>query len=54
MVPRRSLRFLDLSVVLIEEHVTEFESLDMAIHMLFLAGKHSLSTPERKCIGGPA
>jgi hypothetical protein len=24
-----------------EEKVTEFESLDMAVHMLFLAGKHS-------------
>jgi hypothetical protein len=32
---------LDLSAALIEEHVTEFESLDMAVHMLFLAGKHS-------------
>jgi hypothetical protein len=24
-----------------EENATEFESLDMAVHMLFLAGKHS-------------
>lgn len=36
----RELRLLDLSVVL-KENDTEFESLDMAIHMLFLAGSHS-------------
>lgn len=41
LTPASSLRLLDLSVLLKEEHVTEFESLDMAIHMLFLAGKHS-------------
>jgi hypothetical protein len=40
--PDRNLRLLDLSVLLKEDkHVSEFESLDMAIHMLFLAGKHS-------------
>ncbi len=39
--PQRALRLLDLSVLLKEEKVTEFESLDMAVHMLFLAGKHS-------------
>ena len=40
--PSRQLKLLDLSVLLKEdEHVTEFESLDMAVHMLFLAGKHS-------------
>jgi RES domain len=39
--PTRPLKLLDLSYLLPEEHVTEFESLDMAIHMLFLAGKHS-------------
>ena len=39
--PTRSLKLLDLSYLLSEEHVTEFESLDMAVHMLFLAGKHS-------------
>jgi hypothetical protein len=38
--PVRDLRLLDLSVVL-KENVTEFESLDMAIHMLFLAKSHS-------------
>lgn len=36
--PKRELRLLDLTAVL-EEDVTEFESLDMAIHMLFLGGK---------------
>ncbi len=40
LVPKRELRLLDLSVLLKEE-VTEFESLDMTVHMLFLAGKHS-------------
>ena len=39
--PTRQLKLLDLSALLQEEHVTEFESLDIAIHMLFLAGKHS-------------
>lgn len=34
------LRLLDLTAVL-KEDVTEFESLDMAIHMLFLAKSHS-------------
>lgn len=43
LAPTRSLKLLDLSYVLPEEHVTEFESLDMAVHMLFLAGKHSYS-----------
>ncbi len=37
-----TLRLLDLSVILEEQPpVTEFESLDMAVHMLFLAGKHA-------------
>jgi hypothetical protein len=37
----RDLRLLDLTHLLHEEHVTEFDSLDMAVHMLFLAGPHS-------------
>jgi hypothetical protein len=37
---RCDLRFLDLTQVLDEEG-TEFESLDMAVHMLFLARSHS-------------
>ncbi len=41
LAPTRNLRLLDLTELLQEEHVTEFESLDMAVHMLFLAGKHS-------------
>ncbi len=40
--PDSQLRLLDLSVLLKEDqHVSEFESLDIAVHMLFLAGKHS-------------
>src|SRR5260370_331396 len=38
--PTRDLRLLDLTE-LIEDGTTEFESIDMAIHMLFLAGAHS-------------
>jgi hypothetical protein len=41
LAPSRDLRLLDLTELLKEEHVTEFESLDMAVHMLFLAGEHS-------------
>ncbi|MGC8603523.1 MAG: RES family NAD+ phosphorylase [Desulfomonilaceae bacterium] len=39
--PQRDLRLLDLTHVLKEEKTTEFESLDMALHMLFLARRHS-------------
>lgn len=40
--PTRDLRLLDLSVLLKEEKgITEFESLDLTVHMLFLAGRHS-------------
>ena len=38
------LRLLDLSVLLTHEDATEFERLDMALHMLFLAGPHSYPT----------
>lgn len=41
LAPIRPLRCLDLTEVLLEEHVTEFESLDLAVHMLFLAQPHS-------------
>lgn len=41
MRPTRPLRLLDVSALLPEQGVTEFESLDMAVHMLFLAGPHS-------------
>jgi hypothetical protein len=37
----KSLRLLDLTEVLRENDTTEFESLDLAVHMLFLAGSHS-------------
>ena len=37
----KPLRLLDLSALLKAEDATEFESLDIAVHMLFLAGKHS-------------
>ncbi len=40
LMTQRELRLLDLTHVL-EEDCTEFESLDMAIHMLFLARSHS-------------
>jgi hypothetical protein len=39
--PTCELKLLDLSVVLNEQGVTEFTSLDMAVHMLFLAYEHS-------------
>ena len=45
-----SLRVLDLSVLLTHEDATEFESLDMAVHMLFLAGTHSYPTIRRICL----
>lgn len=40
LTPLRDLRLLDLTHAL-EESCTEFESLDMAVHMLFLAKSHS-------------
>jgi hypothetical protein len=41
LAPTKELRLLNLTELLHEERVTEFESLDMAVHMLCLAGKHS-------------
>lgn len=41
IVPSKQIKLLDLTEIIQEENVTDFESLDMAIHMLFLAGKHS-------------
>lgn len=42
MRPAKTLNLLNLAVLLEEPRsVTEFESLDMAIHMLFLAAKHA-------------
>ncbi|KDB06756.1 RES domain protein [Burkholderia sp. lig30] len=48
LAPTRPLKLLDLSEVLREpEGVTEFESLDMAVHMLFLAASHSYDITRR-------
>lgn len=41
LAPTTDLKLLDLTELLKEEDATEFESLDMAVHMLFLAGDHS-------------
>jgi hypothetical protein len=42
LIPTRPLRLLDLTVRLDEpSSITEFESLDMAVHMLFFAAAHS-------------
>lgn len=41
LAPTRDLRLLDLTELLQENGVSEFESLDMAVHMLFLAGSHA-------------
>lgn len=39
--PVNELKMLNLTVLLKEENVTEFESLDLSIHMLFLAASHA-------------
>lgn len=41
LVPSRPIRCLDLTEVLVEDGVTEFDSLDLAVHMLFFAQPHS-------------
>ena len=41
LAPTYLLNLLDISYLLTEEHVSPFESLDLAIHYLFLAGEHS-------------
>lgn len=41
LAPNKDLRLLDLTAMLEEPESTEFESLDLTIHMLFLAGEHS-------------
>ncbi len=46
-MPTRDLRLLDLTVVMQEDGVSEFTSLDMAVHMLFLAGNHSYEITRR-------
>lgn len=47
LTPISTLRLLDLSALLRHEDATEFESLDMAVHMLFLAGEHSYPIARR-------
>ena len=37
----RQMKLLDLTEILLHDGSSEFESLDMAVHMLFLAGQHS-------------
>lgn len=41
LAPNRTLKLLDLSYLLPEDHVTHFDSLDLAVYMLFLAGEYS-------------
>ena len=41
LTPKRKLKMLNLHFPLAEENTTEFESLDMAVHQLFLAEAHS-------------
>lgn len=41
LTPKKPLKLLNLSVLLQEDNIDEFESLDLAVNMLFLAGKHS-------------
>jgi hypothetical protein len=41
LAAERDLRLLDLTGILQEEGVWEFDSLDLAVHMLFLAGDHA-------------
>jgi hypothetical protein len=41
LASKRDMNLLDLTELLNEEGTTEFDSLDMAVHMLFLASGHS-------------
>lgn len=41
LIPTQPLNMLNLSALVSEEGVTEFTSLDLAVHFLFLAGKHT-------------
>ena len=43
LIPTQPLKMLNLAHLLREEKVDEFTSLDLAVHFLFLAGKHSYS-----------
>jgi hypothetical protein len=52
--PTKSLKLLDLTELLQEKDVTEFESLDMAVHMLCLAGHHSYSISRQIALAAQA
>lgn len=41
LLPNQYLKMLNLAALVLEDGATEFTSLDMAVHFLFLAGKHS-------------
>jgi len=41
LIPQKPLKMLNLAALIEETDVTEFTSVDMAIHFLFLAGSHS-------------
>lgn len=41
LIPTQPLKMLNLDALVSEEDVNEFTSLDLAIHFLFLAGKHA-------------
>jgi hypothetical protein len=54
LAPTITLKLLDLTELLWEENVTEFESLDMAVHMLFLAGQNSYGIAREIALAGQA
>jgi hypothetical protein len=54
LAPTSTLTLLDLTEILREDGVTEFESLDLAIHTLFLAGTHSYDIARSIALGAKA
>ena len=50
LYPTKELKLLDLTELIEEEHVTEFESIDLAIQMLFFAGEHSYEISREMCL----
>lgn len=51
--PQRELQLLDLTEV-VQDDATEFESIDIAVHMLFLAGAHSYEISREVAIAANA
>ncbi|MES2573553.1 MAG: RES family NAD+ phosphorylase [Bacteroidota bacterium] len=47
LIPTKPLKMLNLTALVSEEGMNEFTSLDLAVHFLFLAGKHSYSICSR-------